>query len=188
MIEERRNPPCPYLPTASDPRSAASMRELGPERGAVFYGRALECAQALWQKGFPAQAILLLNRSLGSDLTSEDSILEQWPLPYRAMQWILENRRPEQFIGNPRRHFQHLATRMVEPRKAVRSSRAWACWALARQSHPEFPADEKQLIRDGIIEPEVEAIFQGLETSGLPGEAELWRGVLRRGREFPGAR
>lgn len=182
MIEERPNPPCPYLPTASGPRFAGSMRELGTERGAVFYGRALECAQALWQKGFPAQAILLLNRSFGSDLTPEDSILEQWPLPFRAMQWILENRRSEQFIGNPRRHFQHLATRMVEPRKTVRSWRAWGCWALTRQSLPEFPPDDRQLIRDGVIEPEREAIFQGLQTSGLPGEAELWYSVLQRER------
>ena len=69
---------------------------------------------------------------------------------------------------------------MVEPRKEVRAWRAWGCWALACQSLPDFPSDELQLMREGIVEPEIGAIFSGLESAGVPGEAELWHSVLQR--------
>ena len=133
-------PPCPHLPLPGRPLTAASMQEAGTSRGAGFYFLALECAQSRWLAGLPAQAVLLLNRALAADLRGDEPVLADWPFPYRAAGWIMRSRAPAQFIGNPRRHFQHLATRMVEPRKELRTWRAWACWALARQSPARRPS------------------------------------------------
>ncbi|MCB1079600.1 MAG: hypothetical protein KDM64_17415, partial [Verrucomicrobiae bacterium] len=94
--------------------------------------------------------------------------------PYRAAVWVMREREADQFIGNPRRHYQHLATRMVEPRKDQRAWRAWACWHLACRIFPDYPADEKQIAEEGIVEPSREAIIEGLRTHGLPGEVSLW--------------
>src|SRR5690606_37223942 len=139
---------------------------------------ALECAQALWLAGVPAQALLLLNRAMGAALTGAEPVLAAWPLPYAAVRWILEHRREGEFIGNPRRHYQHLATRMVEPRREVRRWRAWACWWVARQVRPDDPPDEKQLREEGIREPAPEEIAAQLERWGLPGEVVLWQAAL----------
>jgi GNAT superfamily N-acetyltransferase len=64
--------------------------------------------------------------------------------------------RPEgKFVGNPRRHYQHLATRMVGPHQELRTWRAWACWYLAKEQLPEkdFPSDTLQVRHEGVIEP-----------------------------------
>ncbi len=169
---------CPFLPPGDLSISAVSMRAAGRDRGAEFYHLALTCAQSLWMRGLPAQAILLLNRAFSADLSGDEVVVKEWPLPYRAMRWIMEQRTEKQFIGNPRRHFQHLATRMVEPRRALRSWRAWACWAIAREVFPEDRADIEQLEKEGVKEPGEAEILTRLERLGLPGEAESWRGVL----------
>jgi len=166
---------CPFLPPGDAALSAVSMRRVGQDRGEVFYDLALRCAQSLCQRGLPAQAILLLNRAFSADLTGHEPVLREWPPPYRAMRWILEQRSEAHFIGNPRRHFQHLATRMVEPRRELRSWRAWACWAIACEVFPEVPGDLVQLEREGIVEPSMAEIIEQLKIIGLPGEAELWR-------------
>jgi hypothetical protein len=169
---------CPFLPPGDVSLSAVSIRAVGPDRGSAFYDLALRCAQSLWQRGLPAQAILLLNRAFSSDLSGNELALREWPLPYRAMRWIMEQRSEAHFIGNPRRHFQHLATRMVEPRREIRSWRAWACWAIAGEVFPDAPGDVEQLEREGIVEPSMEEIFEKLEHFGLPGEGLRWREVL----------
>lgn len=153
------------------------MRELGEDRGEAFFRRALEVAHSLWLQGLPAQAILLLNRAFGADLRGDEAALADFPLPYAAVAWILRSRTEDQFIGNPRRHFQHLATRMVEPRREQRSWRAWACWRLACLIFPDFPGDDRQLLEEKIVEPEFETIRKQLSLVGIPGEAELWRKV-----------
>lgn len=168
---------CPYLPEPERILTARSIREAGNDRGPQFYFLALACAQSLWLRGLPAQSILLLNRAFSSDLSGDEPELEEWPLPYQAMRWVMENRAEDQFIGNPRRHFQHLATRMVEPRRELRSWRAWACWYLACRCFPDFPADEKQLAEESIHEPTREEIYERLGSVGLSGEAELWEKV-----------
>ena len=171
--------PCPFLPIGDSAISAASMRSAGSGRGADFYFLALTCAQSLWLRGLPAQAILLLNRAFSADLSGDETALRQWPLPYRAMRWVMEQRREGQFIGNPRRHFQHLAIRMVEPRRELRSWRAWACWAIACKVFPDYPADREQLEKEDVKEPSAAEIFAQLGLLGLPGEAEAWREVWR---------
>lgn len=170
--------PCPFLPEAGQPMRAAEMKSLGKNRGADFYLLALTCAQSLWLQGLPAQSILLMNRAFSADLSGGESVLQEFPLPYGAMHWVMSHRLEDQFVGNPRRHFQHLATRMVEPRKTIRSWRAWGCWAYACAVFPDYPADEIQLEKEGIAEPGRETIYRALEKFGHEGEARLWAGFL----------
>ncbi len=170
--------PCPFLPEAREALSAASMRRFGTDRGPDFYRAALECAQSLWLQGLPAQALLLINRAMGAAFDGSEPALMDWPVPYAAAAWIMRHREEEQFIGNPRRHYQHLATRMVEPRKELRTWRAWACWYLAREIFPDYPADEKQIAEEGIREPDLSEIQAGLATLGIPGETEEFKKSL----------
>lgn len=179
---------CPHLPSASPSLRAAELRRFGKsDRGADFYRCCLECAQAMWAKGLPAQAILLVNRAFGADLQAHDPVLREHPPPYEAMLWILRSARAGDFLGNPRRHFQHLATRMVEPRRELRAARAWACWAFACRVFPELPGDEAQCREEGVVEPTVEEIRARLKALGLPGEAGLWEGLLDRAEPHPEA-
>lgn len=168
---------CPFLPPGDPSFSAVTMRTVGPDRGEAFYYLALRCAQSLWQRGLPAQAILLLNRAFSSDLSGREAVLREWPPPYRAMRWIMEQRNEAHFIGNPRRHFQHLATRMVEPRRELRAWRAWACWVIAGEVFPDYPGDHAQWEKEGIVEPTTSEILTELERCGLPGEGALWQKV-----------
>lgn len=167
--------PCPYLPPVETPLRAASMRQCGAERGGAFYFLALQCAQSLWRQGLPAQSMLLLNRAFSADLRGGEAVLVEWPLPYAAMTWVMKHHREEDFIGNPRRHFQHLATRMVEPRRELRSWRAWGCWWAACRVFPEMPADEQQLTGEGVVEPTEEEIAAQLGRLGIEGEVAVWR-------------
>ncbi len=174
---------CPFLPSVDEPLRAAGMKRFGKQRGGDFYLGALECAQALWLQGLPAQALLQMNRAFSADLRGGEPVLNEWELPYRAMRWVMSECPPDQFIGNPRRHFQHLATRMVEPRRDLRSWRAWACWWHAVEIFPDLPADGKQLEEEGITEPEKDRILQNLKSHGHAGESDLWLDSIT--RPFP---
>jgi GNAT superfamily N-acetyltransferase len=85
-----------------------------------------------------------------------------------------------QFIGNPRRHWQHLATRMVEPNKELRTWRAWACWYLAKTVLPEadFPSDQKQIREEQIVEPTHEQIADHLQRLSPANDLEFWQRTL----------
>lgn len=154
---------------------ARALTVHGASRDGEFYLTALTYAHFLWQRGCAARALLKLDRALLSDLRGPEPELVAWPLPYAAMAWFLRHTPTGVFIGNPRVHFQHLADRMNEPRREQRRWRTWACWAIARGVRPEFPADPKH----DVTEPTVEIIAARLAAHGLPGEAELWRDVLR---------
>ncbi|MDF1753007.1 MAG: hypothetical protein P1U89_09555 [Verrucomicrobiales bacterium] len=171
--------PCPFLPEVDTPLRASAMKPFRGESGRDFYRQALLCAQSLWLQGLPAQSLLLINRAFGADHQADPEMCKIDPLPYAAAAWVMKNRKEDQFIGNPRRHYQHLATRMVEPRKTLRSWRAWACWAMACRIFPDYPADEEQMIEEGIVEPGISEIETSLCELGLKGEAELWRTVLK---------
>ncbi|MEO0448196.1 MAG: hypothetical protein AAF191_19180 [Verrucomicrobiota bacterium] len=170
--------PCPHLPPLEEIRTAAHLKTFGPDRGDDFYVAALEGAQSLWRQGLPAQAILQLNRAFASDPSPASGVLTSWPPPYLPLAHILQHHRPSDFLGNPRRHFQHLATRMVEPRKDLRTWRAWACWAISCRLLPHLPADEEQIAKEGIREPAVADIRTRLAHLGLPGEREAWERAL----------
>ena len=168
-------PPCPYLPV---PRPGLDWKLLhgfrDQERGEEFYRACLEYGHSLWQRGFAARAILCLDRAFGADLTGEEMVLRDWPLPYAAMAWFIRETPAEVFLGNPRVHFQHYADRMNEPRREQRRWRAWACWALARAIRPELPGDPKHQ----VIEPSLDDIAAKLREHGHAGEVELWQSVL----------
>jgi len=170
---------CPYLPEATEVLRASALKELGSDRGPRFYFRALECGQSLWQQGLPAQSLLMMNRAFAADLSGDEPVLKDWPLPYQGMRWVMQSRLEDQFISNPRRHFQHLATRMVEPRKELRSWRAWGCWWLSCQVFPDYPADEEQIETEGVVEPVFAEIEENLDRLGLDGEVDLWRETTR---------
>ena len=171
--------PCPHLPPVAAPLTHESMAGLRTDRGEVFYETALAYASSLWLQGLPARCLLLINRAFSADLQGDEPILERYPWPYAAVAWVLRHRpQPEDryFIGNPRRHYQHLATRMVPPRLEQRRWRAWACWYLAKQILPPdaFPADAKQIADKGVVEPSQGLIAERLDQYGLPGECSLW--------------
>jgi hypothetical protein len=170
--------PCPHLPIPEQAVTAAVMKRYGADRGPDFYLGALSCAQSLWLQGLPAQAILQLNRAFAAEVAPDDAVLREHPLPYAAMAWLLRHHQPGQFIGNPRRHFQHLATRMSGPRTEIRIWRAWACWWMTRVIDPSLPADEEQLAREPVREPSVAEITEGLQSHGHPAEVELWTSTL----------
>jgi GNAT superfamily N-acetyltransferase len=162
-------PPCPHLPSIDRAYSAQDISALGKKRGRPFVETCLRYAQSLWIEGFPAKSILLINRALSVPCDDVEP-------PYRAIAWMLQNRPADRFIGNPRRHWQHYATRMNEGHKELRIWRAWACWFLARTILPEaeFPADHEQIRKEGIVEPTREQIAAHLP----PADLAAWQTVL----------
>ncbi len=171
-------PPCPLLPAVSV--------KLGPEatrgastKNAAYYVCCLCYAQSLWQQGKPAQAILQLNKAFMADPGDDPRVLAAWPPPYAVLVWFLQHRPPGAFIGNPVRHFQHLATRVVGERREIRSWRAWACFHLSRRLLPEeeFPIDGVQVERESLEFPAWEETVRRIESDGWKGEAELIREV-----------
>ncbi len=140
----------PHLPPAPADLKASHARQHREECGTQYYLACLELSQSLWQQDKPAQAILQLNKAFLAEVTTPP-----WPLPYRALVWFLENRPPDLFIGNPVRHFQHLASRMSGPRSELRSWRAWACFHLTKKALPsdQFPLDETQLREEDLTIP-----------------------------------
>ena len=174
------NAPCPFLPEIDRIYKAADVHALGADRGPVFYETSLCYAQSQWRVGLPAQAMLQLNRALACCLPLDEPVLHRWPLPYTAMAWIIQQRPEGQFIGNPRRHFQHLATRMVPPHKELRTWRAWACWYLSKVLLPEeeHPADWKQIRQEGVVEPTFHQIREQLHQLSPADDEAKWLEAL----------
>jgi hypothetical protein len=157
------NLPCPLLPEVGGVLDFSVTRRHGCERGAEFYLDALRFAQSQWCAGKPAQAILQLNKAWMAELPAHHPVFETYPSPYRALVWILQTAscRDCGYLGNPVRHFQHLASRMVGPRAELRAWRAWLCFHLAeRVLHPaEYPRDGEQIAREGLWIPGFRRVF-----------------------------
>ena len=151
------------------------MKPYRNDRREGFYVAALEYAQSLWMEGKPAQAILQLNKAMSADLTGNEAIMAGYAAPYRALVWILRQDAKGRFLGNPVRHFQHLATRMSGPRSEVRSWRAWACFHLSEGTLPRagFPRDEEQIRRENLTIPTADEVLDALAGSGWSGERDL---------------
>lgn len=179
------NTPHPLLPEIDRLHEAAEVGAFGKDRGAAFYEMCHRYAQTLWVTGFPAKCILLLNRALSCTLAVSEPVMQRWPLPYQALAWLMIHRPADQFIGNPRRHWQHLATRMVEPNKALRTWRAWACWYLAKEILPEaaFPADLEQIRDEGVVEPTYADIVEHLSALSPADDLKRWQQALAWTRE-----
>lgn len=178
MADDFLNEHCPFLPEVDRVWRSADVSVLGEDRGPCFYEASLQYAQSQWRCGLPGQALLQINRSFVCKLSAEEM---RWPLAYGAMTWLMMQRREGQFLGNPRRHFQHLATRMVEPHKELRTWRAWACWDLARSvlEEAEFPGDMKQIRNEGVVEPTRETIHAMLKKLSPADDAERWQEALK---------
>jgi len=166
--------PCPFLPLPERAYTVRDIQALGKDRDAEFYHAALNYAQTLWLEGFPAKTLLFINRALSCNLP--DISLQNPYNPFKAVAWVLHQRPADTFIGNPRRHYQHLATRMVEPHKPLRVWRAWACWSLSKRLLPEneYPADLKQITEEGIVEPRHQDIEEQLRALSPNNDAEAW--------------
>ncbi|MCH1421402.1 MAG: hypothetical protein ACPIG7_10565 [Akkermansiaceae bacterium] len=143
------NPHLPKAPPDLDPYHTRQHRAKG---GFTFHRACLEFSQSLWLQEKPAQAILQLNKA---------SMTPDQAAPYPALVWFLAHRRDHLFIGNPVRHFQHLASRISGDHARLRSWRAWACFHLAEISLPwsDFPRDQQQIDREQLQIP----IFSDIE-------------------------
>ncbi len=165
----------PYLPSPTKEMSWRDLNRFSKEdRGEAFYLTCLDYAQYLWRQRLPARAILCLDRAWGADLSGKEMALQNWPLPYRALVYILEEAPRDVFLGNPRAHFQHYADRLAEPRKEQRKWRSWACWLLTRKARPDFPDDPKHIVE----KPSINDVSSQLDRHGHPGENNLWLDVM----------
>lgn len=172
--------PCPHLPKVDRVWRADDMLPFRRDRSAAYYEAALSYAQSLWIEGKPAQALLQLNKALSADLSGNESVLEKWPPPYRAKAWIIfRGRSGTAFLGNPVRHYQHLATRMNAIHPIPRRWRAWACFHLAESfADPSFERDHHQIQTEDIVIPTMPDVAAGLEAAGWPGERAAWGDAL----------
>ena len=173
--EKKLQEPCPFLPIPEKILDAEALSALKDHRGERFYAEALRYAQSLWIQGFPARSLLILDRAMGAELNGDENELQCWLLPYSAIAWILKNAKPYHYLGNPRVHYQHLATRVRGPRSILRQWRAWGCWWIARRQMPHLPPDPKQIIQ----EPSHDEIKLKLEQFGLPEEVQHWQNAIK---------
>jgi hypothetical protein len=109
-----------------------------------------------------------------SDLTGDEPVLRIHPSPYRSLVWIMETAAAGNhgYLGNPVRHFQHLASRMSGPRAEIRSWRAWFCFHLAEKvlNCAEFPKDGEQIAREGLWIPGSQRARNEILENGWAGE------------------
>ena len=168
-------PLCPYLPLPEAEMSYRSLRELRGGNLEVFYRTALGYGHYLWLKGFSGRAILAITRALYADLPDEAAVLREWPLPYRALHWIVVNHPNQDFPGNPRISFQHQATRLRGDRAALRRARAWAVWKLICAAKPELLADTTQEIKQITLDE----IEMRLAKHGHSNELQIWQSAFR---------
>jgi hypothetical protein len=171
--------PCPLLPPVAGLAGPPAPGAGPAGKDARFYRAALGLAQWRWGEGKPAQAILQLNKAFMADLAGDEEILQSWPPPYGALVWMLRHRPAGRFLGNPVRHFQHLATRVSGERKEIRSWRAWACFHLARAVLPgeAFPVDAQQIEKERLEIRGWEEVAEAIRQGGWPGEVEALQAV-----------
>jgi len=170
------NDPCPLLPEVNAALPITHTREFRNACDARYFQSCLELAQSLWCSGSPAQAVLQLDKSMMA--SSDDGLLDY---PYRAILWIIENTPDDQFVGNPVRHFQHLASRMnhAQPNAEVRVWRAWACLHLTEQLIDEVhPRDNRQVKKESLSIPSIDETLEQLSLHGTTVEAELVKDLL----------
>jgi hypothetical protein len=168
------NPPCPWLPEVAEIHDFTVTRRHGDTRGAAFYQDALRFAQSQWLAGKPAQAILQLDKAWLADLTEFPEMTDTHPSPYHALAWMLHHAAAGNrgYLGNPVRHFQHLASRMSGPRAEIRAWRAWLCMHLAERvlPRPGFPRDGRQIAREGLWIPSAGRALEAVARHGWPRE------------------
>lgn len=165
---------CPNLPAPDAQMSHRCLTESRKANEADFYFAALKYGHYLWLKGHAGRSILAVTRALYANLSGGAPMLDQWPLPYTALRWIVAKHPSDDFPGNPRISFQHQATRLRGERQALRRIRAWAVWALVRRAKPTLRGDDTQKIE----EPTIDWIEARLNMEGHVNEVSLWRTAL----------
>ncbi len=170
------NPPCPWLPEVSEIHDFTLTRRHGRDKGPDFYQDTLRYAQSQWISGKPAQALLQIDKAFMADLPVDHPVLLSEPPPYRALLWIMREATSGNcgYLGNPVRHFQHLASRMSGECAEIRSWRAWLCLHLAERILPcaGFPRDGRQIAREGLWIPGFHRALESIARHGWHGEAE----------------
>ena len=166
MIEAARIA-CPYLPQTQGALAVTHTRRFRQECGPDFYLACLELGQSQWLAGKPAQAILQLDKAMMAVLPAEHPRLEEFPIPYEAILWIIERAAHSQFLGDPVRHFQHLATRMnhKQAQPELRTARAWACLHLTEQQFPKlgFLRDHIQIEKEQVQVPSITSTLEQIK-------------------------
>ena len=165
--------PCPYLPSGQKKLSWRELNALRDDQGEELYLLCLEYGQQLWLENLPARALLAVDRALYCDVPAHAKCLQQHPLPYAAIGWLV-SQPTEQFTGNARVHYQHLADRIKGDRAAQKKWRAWAAWAVVRRVRPDLPADPDH----AVAEPSHSEIRQALQLHGIKGEVETWEKAI----------
>ena len=165
----------PYLPVASSKLNANHTKKHRKECGDLFYLSCLELSQSYWIQGKQAQAILQINKAFMADIQEFQNFS-----PYMALRWLLVNRRKSEFIGNPVRHFQHLATRVSGPRTVLRAWRAWGCFYISRLVLPkdEFPEDLEQISKESLFIPTLKEVFSKIKFIALINELDHLKKAL----------
>lgn len=143
-----------------------------------YYLACLELAQSLYLCGRPAQAILQLDKAMMAILAANSELTQQYPIPYSAMRWIMEHSADSGFLGNPVRHFQHLASRMNrnQPQPELRIARAWCCLHLAEAvlSSEQFPRDIRQIDTESLCIPTVDQAITALKRTSPHDDEVNW--------------
>ncbi|WP_346187247.1 hypothetical protein [Rubritalea halochordaticola] len=103
-----------------------------------------------------------------AQLQADAPITQRHPIAYKAVYWIIQSsHRSHEFLGNPVRHYQHLATRMNfnQPLAELRVWRAWACHHLAQAILPadDFPRDERQIESEKIQIPDISIVLAKID-------------------------
>jgi hypothetical protein len=146
---------------------------LREDQGPELYRLCLEYGQQLWLDDLPARALLAVDRALYCEVHGDAEVLRQYPMPYRTIGWMV--RQPtENFAGNARVHYQHLADRVRGERAELKKWRAWAAWAVSRVARPDLEGDPKHI----VTEPTHAEIEAGLQNFGISDEIAEWRKAL----------
>ena len=165
--------PCPFLPSCGRSLSWRDLNALRNDQGPELYRLCLEYGQQLWLDDLPARALLAVDRALYCDVHTEAEVLSEYPMPYRAIGWMVKQP-SENFAGNARVHYQHLADRVRGERADLKKWRAWAAWAVSRVARPDLEGDPKHI----VTEPTYAEIEAGLRAHGLASEIAEWRKAL----------
>lgn len=173
--------PIPHLPDLvgeTKKMTPSWTRQWRDECGPNYFQACLEYAQYLWLKKLPAQAILQLNKSFMASIPEHS----YEKLPYRSVLYILTNSSDSGFLGNPVRHFQHLASRMPTNayQSELRTWRAWACFCIAVKTlcPKSFPSDVRQIETEKLIIPEPSEVLLKLQQIGLASEWRIVADIL----------
>lgn len=165
--------PCPFLPSCGRLLSWRDLNALREDQGPELYRLCLEYGQQLWLDDLPARALLAVDRALYCDVPGDAEALTEYPMPYRAIGWMVKQP-SENFAGNARVHYQHLADRVRGERAELKKWRAWAAWAVTRHVRPDLAGDPLHI----VTEPTHAVIEAGLGTYGVDGEIADWRRAL----------